>query len=290
MNWCIGFAILFIINLVFYYSITRCVCSKLNYDKDLSNKLGWITSFILFVYSLYVFFVVVMLMITHTYYDPILSLSLVYFSGLFVFLPTILMLILGSKYFFIRKTLEPALEIAKQKVAPILFEDEECLYLAPKDSASIGFVLVLSIFVSLGVALFFLFILVCHSGLKDNLLFTMLIVFFELTIFWFMRDAFFSDVIFTNKRIILNRFNKFDSIGYDEIKMISPLTTITSTFINSYRGCCRILFVDGSFVELMVKELYPEYKAHLTTKDKIYNFIIVVLFIVIYIVFFCSFS
>lgn len=187
------------------------------------------------------------------------------------------------------------MEIKNKNIFLNLNDGEEILYIAEKEKFAFYFYDLPIIFGLLPIFSFFLFITV-----SNNAPFTLIgcilliLLFFIYFTYLDIRDLFYSDLVLTNKRILLSRFNKLISIDYSQIKYISGSSyrgkSGTTISLKSKSRFYLISFINPYKFKEKFKEIYIDYNDEKTMETYNKRGIIVAIALIILFPIFINFG
>lgn len=184
------------------------------------------------------------------------------------------------------------MEIKNKNIFLNLNEGEEIVYVAQKDKANFWWNFIFLTFIGIPLISFSTFLIITNNidGIPSWYKPFMVLILFSLffVIYKIIVDYFYTELIFTNKRFIISKFNKIRFINYELVKRITgsygyrnsgPIaTTIKLTTNKSYRLFC----IDRNIVRNKLKELYPDYDdSKAVAKEQKLGYIILVILLLL---------
>lgn len=156
------------------------------------------------------------------------------------------------------------MKIKNKNIFLNLNEGEEIVYVAEKISKSLfSFCTTLPNLsvIFLYIFLTALFLMGFHKESITNLISFCFLLLIAITMFFIIKkqiiDYFYTDIILTNQRVIISKFNQLTSIKNSQIKRIYEYNTITRIFLNS-KKFYMFYFFENSLRDKF-KEIYPDY-------------------------------
>lgn len=160
-------------------------------------------------------------------------------------------------------------EIKNENIFLNLNEGEEIVYVAEKDKPNFWWNFIFLMFIGLPLIGLSTFLLITDNidGIPSWYKPFMALIFFSglFVIYKIIIDYFYTELILTNQRFIISKFNKIKFINYEQVKRIigyygyrgsGPIsTTIKLTNKKNYMLFC----IDKNIVRNKLKEIYPEY-------------------------------
>lgn len=183
------------------------------------------------------------------------------------------------------------MEIKNKNIFLNLNEGEEIVYVAEKDKVNFYWNFILITFVALPVMTFFDLISIFDFNLFGSIwmqVFMLIILpFCYYATYKIISDYFFTEVILTNQRFIISRYNKIRSVSNEQVNRIigsygyrgAPIsTTIKLKDKKSY----RFLFIDKNIIRNKFKEIAPNYDdSKAVEKDKKQGYIILAILLLL---------
>jgi len=156
------------------------------------------------------------------------------------------------------------MEIKNKNIYQYLDQDEEILYVSEKQRWRFYFNI--PVFILLSISAMSVFIYMCNIPNNRNMLFMLIFVLLLFSLcftYKLISDYYFAEIIITNKKMILSKFNKFTPIEFKQIRYINASSrgfsgTFLSIVLNS-RKFYFINFVKFSNLLLKLKQAYPDY-------------------------------
>lgn len=164
------------------------------------------------------------------------------------------------------------MEIKNRNIFLNLNEGEEIVYAAEKDKSNFWWNFIFLVIISLPIISFFTLLAIFElvSSINDGKIFSpALFMFLIFPLFCFVSykivsDYFYTELILTNQRFIVSKFNKIWFINFVQIKRITgtygakggPIQ-LTIRFKN--KKFCNFFFIDKNVIRTKFKEVYPDY-------------------------------
>ena len=183
------------------------------------------------------------------------------------------------------------MEIKNKNIFLNLNEGEEIVYVAEKNKFNFYWNFITLVIVGLPLISFFTVLIIFEmlvGSINTQMILSAIFMFLIFILFWFMAykivsDYFFTELLLTNQRFIISRFNKIKFINYEQVKRITGTYgyrggPIQLTIRLKNKKFYSFFFIDRNVIRNKFKEICPEYDDLIALeKEKKQGLVIIVL-------------
>lgn len=154
------------------------------------------------------------------------------------------------------------MEIKSKNILLNLNKNEEIVYVEEKNKTE--FYCFAPIVVCLGAPFLSFFLIASFfTPLKHSWIIFPLWIFIIYLSYAYIRDYFFTEIVLTNQRLIISRFNKPIFVDYNQIKSIWGFSLVNAPSVTTIKvnpkKFYRIHFINELKLRNKIKEIYPEH-------------------------------
>lgn len=187
------------------------------------------------------------------------------------------------------------MEIKNKNIFLNLNEGEEIVYVAEKDKYNFYWNLIFCVIIGFPLISFFTFLAILEyvSSINAGKLFSpSLFMFLIFPLYCFITykiisDYFCTELILTNQRFIISKFNKIKFINYEQVKCVTGTYGVRGGPIQAIirlknKKFCNFFFIDRNIIRNKFKEVYPSYDdSKAVAKEQKQGYIILVILLLL---------